>query len=206
VNKDLFPSDFSVAKWRLRRGWPIVAFAVASLAFALGGDDARDWARYDGQMIAAGEYWRAITGHLVHLSWGHLWPNLVALLLIGALFEDLFDATDWLVLAAVAAGTIDLGFATIEPRVDWYVGLSGVLHGLVAAGALAAALRRQTIAAWLGAGLLAKLAWEQVVGPVPFTAAAVGGPVVVAAHLYGAIGGLLGAAAIHFVRSRGPWL
>jgi rhomboid family GlyGly-CTERM serine protease len=203
VNKGLFPNDFSVAKRRLRRWWPIVALGMASLALALGGDEARGWARYDGSLIAAGEYWRLITGHLVHLSWGHLWPNLVALLLIAALFDDLFDATDWLVLTGVAAGTIDLGFATIPPRVDWYVGLSGVLHGLVAAGALATALRRQPIAIWLGAGLAAKLAWEQLVGPVPFTAAAVGGPVVVEAHLYGTVGGLLGAAAIHFVRSRG---
>lgn len=202
MNKGLFPSGFRVAKWRLRRWWPVVAFGVASLALAFGGDEARAWARYDGAMIAGGEYWRLITGHLVHLGWGHLWPNLVALLLIGALFEDLFDATDWLVLAATAAGTIDLGFAVLEPRVDWYVGLSGVLHGLVAAGVLTAALQRQAIAIWLGIGLAAKLAWEQLAGPVPFTAAAVGGPVVVQAHLYGAAGGLLGAAALRVVRAR----
>jgi rhomboid family GlyGly-CTERM serine protease len=202
VNKGLSVSSFRVAKWRLRRWWPVVALGLASLALAFGGDEARTFARYDSVMIAGGEYWRLITGHLVHLGWGHLWPNLVALLLIGALFEDLFDATDWLVLAATAAGAIDLGFAVLDPRVDWYVGLSGVLHGLVAAGALTAALQRQAIAIWLGIGLGGKLLWEQLVGPVPFTAAAVGGPVVVEAHLYGAAGGLLGAAAIRVVRAR----
>jgi hypothetical protein len=54
----------------------------------------------------------------------------------------------------------------------------------------------------LAIGLTAKLVFEQTVGPVPFTAAAVGGPVVVASHLYGTAGGLLAAAAARIVRSR----
>ena len=84
----------------------------------------------------------------------------------------------------------------------WYVGLSGVLHGFVAAGALALLLRRETLGAVLGVGLAAKLIFEQIVGPVPFTAASVGGPVVVAAHLYGAIGALLAEAAAQLARRR----
>ena len=48
----------------------------------------------------------------------------------------------------------------------------------------------------------AKLIFEQVVGPVPFTAESVGGPVVVAAHLYGTIGGLLAEAAAQAARRR----
>jgi hypothetical protein len=43
----------------------------------------------------------------------------------------------------------------------------------------------------LGLGLTLKLLWEVVYGPVPLTAASVGGAVVVAAHLYGAIAGAL---------------
>ncbi len=194
MNKDLLASFNFVAEWRLRRWWPIVAIAVASLALAFGGDQARAWARYEGVMIAHGQLWRLVTGHLVHLSWGHLWPNLIALVLIGALFEDLFDAGDWWLLLAATAGSIDLGLYLLEPQVDWYVGLSGVLHGFVAAGALVACARREAIGIWLALGLGGKLLWEQLVGPVPFTAAAVGGPVVVAAHLFGTAGGLLAAA------------
>jgi hypothetical protein len=48
----------------------------------------------------------------------------------------------------------------------------------------------------------AKLIFEQVVGPVPFTAETVGGPVVVAAHLYGVVGGLLAEAAAQIARRR----
>jgi hypothetical protein len=80
--------------------------------------------------------------------------------------------------------------------------LSGVLHGVVAAGALALMLRRQTLGTVLALGLGAKLIFEQVVGPVPFTAESVGGPVVVAAHLYGTVGGLLAEAAAQAARRR----
>jgi rhomboid family GlyGly-CTERM serine protease len=187
---------------RLRRTWPILALALASLAMQLAGDGGRLWGRYDGDLIAQGEYWRLVTGHVVHLGWGHLWPNLTALVLIGALFEDLFDAGTWLLLAAAAAGSIDIGLLLFERDVDWYVGLSGVLHGFAAAGALTALLRGQSIGWLLAIGVAAKLTWEQIAGPVPFTAAAVGGPVVVASHLWGSAGGLLAAAALHVVRAR----
>ena len=45
----------------------------------------------------------------------------------------------------------------------------------------------------LWAAVVAKLAYEQLVGPLPGSEAAAGGAVVVNAHLYGAIGGALSA-------------
>jgi membrane associated rhomboid family serine protease len=92
--------------------------ALASLALEAAGDHGRLWARYDGLLISEGEYWRLVTAHLVHLGWGHLWPNLTALLLIGALFEDLFDAGMWLLVAAAAAASIDLGLLLVAHDVD----------------------------------------------------------------------------------------
>jgi rhomboid family GlyGly-CTERM serine protease len=119
------------------------------------------------------------------------------------LFEGVFRNADWVRLSLVAAAAIDLGLYFFEPDVRWYVGLSGVLHGLVAAGALALLLQREMLGAVLAIGVGGKLAFEQLVGPVPFTAQSVGGPVVVAAHLWGAVGGLLAEAAAQIVRRRG---
>lgn len=172
------------------------------MALAAGGDDWRELGRYDRDALAAGEYWRLVSGHLVHLGWGHLWPNVAALVVISLLFEGTLRSADWLFTALVAGGAIDLGLFFLDPGVRWYVGLSGVLHGLVAAGALAFLLRRHVLGAILGAALSAKLVFEQTVGPVPLTAGAVGGPVIVAAHLYGAAGGLLAAATARFIRHR----
>jgi len=171
-------------------------------ALAAGGDELRDLGRYDRLAIESGEYWRLVSGHLVHLGFGHLWPNLAALAIIGLLFDDVFRNADWWRLGAASAAAIDLGLYVLDPAVSWYVGLSGVLHGFVAAGALALMLRRQALGAVLAIGLTSKLLFEQIVGPVPFTAESVGGPVVVAAHLYGSVGGLLAEAAAQVARRR----
>jgi rhomboid family GlyGly-CTERM serine protease len=175
---------------------------VVSLVLAAGGDEWRALGRYDRLALEQGEYWRLISGHLVHLGWGHLWPNLAALVVIALLLEDAFRAADWIVVGVTSGAAIDLGLLAFDPDVQWYVGLSGVLHGFVAAGALSLLLKREMIGAVLGIGIAGKIVFEQIFGPVPFTAASVGGPVIVAAHLYGATSGLLGEAVLHFVRRR----
>jgi rhomboid family GlyGly-CTERM serine protease len=115
------------------------------------------------------------------------------------LLEDTFSNSDWLRTAFASAAAIDAGLWWIDTRVEWYVGLSGVLHGFVAAGALELLLRRRMLGVVLALGLTAKLGFEQAFGPVPLTAASVGGPVVVAAHLYGAAGGSAMIAIMRFV-------
>jgi rhomboid family GlyGly-CTERM serine protease len=206
VNKGVLGRLKGVAEWRPRRFWPLVVIGLASLGLALGGEELRLLGRYDRTGLAEGEYWRLVTAHLVHLSWGHLGPNLAALALIGALFERAFTATDWLVVGLASALAIDAGLYFVDPNVDWYVGLSGVLHGFVAAGGLALLLRGESLGAVLAIGLCAKLVWEQQVGPMPFTASAAGGDVIVAAHLYGSAGGLAAAAALAAARRARSWL
>jgi rhomboid family GlyGly-CTERM serine protease len=192
---------------RRRNGWPVLAvIGLAALAAAFGGDELRLLGRYDRTALAGGEYWRLLTGHLLHLGWGHLWPNLAALTLIGALFDDVLDRFAWVAITLGAVLAIDGGLYVLAPQVDWYVGLSGVLHGLVAGGALTLVFGKQPLGGWLLAGLGAKLAFEQIAGPLPFTAAATGGPVIIAAHLYGSVGGLLASSALCFMRRRGSRL
>ena len=193
---------FGVSIRRLRGVWVVVALLAVCALLAAGGDEVRELGRYERYAIESGEYWRLVSGHLVHLGLGHLWPNLAALAIIGLLFEDVFRTADWLRVGAASAAAIDLGLYVLDPDVLWYVGLSGVLHGYVAAGALALLERREKLGAVLAIAVAAKLIFEQVVGPVPFTAASVGGPVVVAAHLYGVVGALLAQAVVAIVRRR----
>jgi rhomboid family GlyGly-CTERM serine protease len=201
VNANLFGRAGLAAN---TRRWSVpLAIAALCLALALGGDAARDWASYDRAAIQHGQVWRLVTAHLVHLGWGHLWPNLLALLLISGLLEEFLKPVEWLVASTVTAVAISMGLYVLDPGIQWYVGLSGVLHGLAACGAaMMLGARRIGLGCVLAAGLALKLAWEQIYGPVPFTAASVGGPVVVAAHLYGAIAGALSGLAFGIVRRR----
>jgi rhomboid family GlyGly-CTERM serine protease len=175
----------------LGRWWGVLALAGAAVLLGLGEDAVRAWGRYEREAIAAGELWRLVFGHLVHLGWGHLWLNLAALGLMGALFEGLLAPRAWLMTSAWSAAAIDVGLYLWHSDVDWYVGLSGVLHGLMVAGAWRLARAPSPLGWALLAGVAAKLLWEQAAGPLPLSEATSGGPVVIEAHLYGAIGGLI---------------
>ena len=191
MKRSVFPKTDIAWIPRLRR-WPIlVAIAASGALLQLGGVPAANWARYEPGAFADLEVWRLLTAHLVHLSWAHLALNLAALALIELLFEDVLGTLEWTFAVIVSALAIDTGLYLFDPDVRWYVGLSGVLHGLVACGTWELLRRRSGVGALLAIGLSAKLIWEQWWGPVPLTASSVGGPVVVAAHLYGAAGGTL---------------
>lgn len=169
--------------------WLLGLLGAVSVLLAFGGESARLALRYERVAMLAGEYWRLATGHVIHLGTAHLVLNLAGLVLIGMLFHRDYTARQWLIVFAASALCIDVGFVLFEPQLQWYVGLSGVLHGALAAGAVAW-WRHETrpVAFALIAVLAGKLAWEQWRGALPFSGDI---PVIVDAHLYGAIGGLI---------------
>ena len=168
-------------------GWALLA-ACALLAIPeLGGDAARQALSYDRVAMAQGQWWRVLSGHFVHLDAQHALVNIFGLVLMWALFARDYSPLRWATIYLAAALAISAGLWFLRPDIPWYVGASGVLHGVMAAGTLAH-LRRRDLDAWiLAAFLVAKLAYEQFAGAMPFQDA---GQTVVNAHLYGAIGAL----------------
>lgn len=165
--------------------------AGIALLIAIGGPTVGDALRYEREAVLGGQIWRLVTGNLVHLGWSHLLLNLAGLALIWALFRQALGAWAWIITFMVCALGVGLGMLLLNARIGWYVGLSGVLHGFFAAGAVAARdINPGTKALILGL-LGAKLLWEQVYGSLPGTTAAAGGNVIVDAHLYGALAGLV---------------
>ena len=171
--------------------WLPIAVAGISALIAAGGNSWREALKYDRLAIADGEWWRLVTAHVTHLGGAHLGMNAAALFLAWLLVGDRMSAAYWLVCLAVTVLAIDLGFWLLEPNLLWYVGLSGLLHGMLLAGAMAGLTRSPGESLVIIAVVLAKLAYEQIVGPMPGSASVAGGQVVVEAHLYGGLGGLL---------------
>lgn len=188
-------ADHNKAIVKHRRGLWLLGLTLALLVLlALGGEPTTHLLRYERAAILGGDLWRLVTGHLVHGSTQHLLLNGAGLLLIGALFPRDYSPGEWLFIAFLSLVVIDLGFVFYEPQLTWYVGVSGVLHGALAAGAASWWEREaRPLALALTAVLVGKLAWEQMQGALPLSGDL---PVVVDAHLYGALGGALAAASL----------
>ncbi|HYC09057.1 MAG TPA: rhombosortase [Steroidobacteraceae bacterium] len=176
-----------------RRGLALLALCLLLVAATLPGDSARRALRYDRAGLAAGQYWRLLSAHLVHLDLRHALLNTLGLALMWALFARDYSPRQWLIIVLASIAAIDAGLWLGDSTVLWYVGSSGALHGVMAAGTVAH-LRAGERDGWiLAALLLAKLAYEQWAGPLPLSGS---DPVVVDAHLYGVLGGALMAAGL----------
>jgi len=177
-------------------GFGLLAACALLALLELGGDPLRNALSYDRAALAAGEWWRVITAHFVHLDAEHTLLNSLGVVLMWALFARDYSPLRWLAIYLAASLAISAGLWALNPEVPWYVGASGALHGVMAAGTLAH-LRRRDLDSWiLAIILLAKLGYEQFAGSMPFAGDA---KTVVDAHLYGAAGGLALAA---LLRSR----
>ncbi len=169
---------------------PLIISIVCVLALALG-HEVTQWLRYDRPAILEGDAWRLLTGHLTHLGWPHLLMNLIGLWLLWMLYGDCMSNRLWWGMILLSGLGISLGLMMFNPNLIWYVGLSGVLHGVFSCGIICR-LRTGVRGEWLMLTLLTiKLGWEQFYGSVPGSAEFAGGPVIVDAHLYGAIVGAL---------------
>src|ERR1700694_3419816 len=109
--------------------------------------------RYERAGLQHGEWWRLLSAHWVHLNARHLLLDSAGLALLWALYARELPPTVWMLGALAATATIDAGLWWEHPEVQWYAGLSGLLHGAWAAAATAAGLR-QGRWAWLMLALL----------------------------------------------------
>ena len=169
---------------------PLSLVALSTLCTLLG-NIATQWLRYDRDAILHGQWWRIISGNIVHLGWPHLLLNLAGLILVWLLFRHTLSTRSWIFVTLASAAAVGIGLLLFDPQLQWYVGLSGVLHGLFAAGLITALYAGNRGDWWLLLLFAAKITWEQLVGTMPGTAALAGGNVIVDAHLYGASGGAL---------------
>lgn len=159
--------------------------------------------RYERVEVATGQWWRLLTANLVHLGWHHLLMNGLALLLLWLLFGRQRSERQWGGVLLASTLGVTGGLWLLDPALQWYVGLSGVLHGIFAAGVVGQWREDRRLALLMGAALLLKIGWEQMTGGAAATAAFVGGAVVVDAHLYGAVSGALAALLMQAVVRRG---
>ncbi len=177
-----------MARFNIPPVWwiPLVVAVLSTVMQAMGWDTLL---RYSREGLQQGEWWLLITGNLVHLGWNHLILNLAGLVMVWWFYDDEFSLLEWLWIFVISGLFVTVGLYFLDPQLIWYVGLSGLLHGLFIAGGIRLLGRDTRFAVLLLLLFAAKLTWEQLFGSLPGTTDMAGGPVVVNAHLYGAIGG-----------------
>jgi rhomboid family GlyGly-CTERM serine protease len=168
--------------------WLLLIMLILDLVWGLG-DSVSEALRYDRGAIAAGGWWRLLTAHAVHLDLHHLLLNELGLVLMWSLFARDYDTVEWCVIVLSGALAISCGLWWLSPSVGWYVGASGVLHSVMAAGCAKHLAERAWDRWLLLIGLCGKLVYEQSTGhAAPM--------IVVDAHLYGAAAGFAVGAAL----------
>lgn len=162
------------------------------LLLGLGGEPVREALRYDTPGIRAGEWWRLLTANFVHLGAWHLFLNELGVLVLVLLCPERLSWAVWLRRLVLVGLGMTLGLYFLVPRIDWYVGCSGLIHGLFVLGLGRQVVRdRDLIAAACLAFLVGKVAWELVVGVPVSDEAAIGGKVLVESHLYGSVAAVI---------------
>lgn len=149
--------------------------------------------QYQWSGVNAGEWWRLLTGHWVHIDQWHLAFNLAGVWLVWLWCGPSFTPLRWLITVVLCSLSVTLCLLLLDPDVTWYRGFSGVLFGVFAAGSVAMLSRHRAIAlvglAVAGGKLLLDATGWQVLGVGLVTDFRI----IHQAHLYGFLsGGVLG--------------
>ncbi|MCL1073174.1 rhombosortase [Shewanella dokdonensis] len=169
--------------------WLSVA-TVSVLCIVLQWADTIDLMEYQRQFIADGQWWRLLTGNLIHTNLWHLLMNLAGFWVVVFIHRVHYGNRHlaWLLLALCLTEGLGLWFAF--PALSAYVGLSGVLHGLFAYGALNDIKIGWRSGYLLLVGVIAKVVWEQVMGGNAEVTQLIGARVATEAHLVGLLSGI----------------
>jgi rhomboid family GlyGly-CTERM serine protease len=137
------------------------------------------------------ELWRLISATFCHTNFNHLAVNIAGLMITLALFIDTFKGIRIWPIIVFNSLFIGLALFLLQPETIWYVGLSGVLHGLFSYGVAADIRNKDRWGYLLGGGFMVKIMHEQIYGAAQSTIDLIGAPVLVNAHLYGALAGVI---------------
>jgi rhomboid family GlyGly-CTERM serine protease len=196
-------------KLRASIPWRTLAIAAAALVVAAM-PGLRPSLVLESGALRAGEAWRLLTGHLVHGSGYHLLWNVLALIVLGLLFERTLGRRLWTLLG-LSAVVVSCGLLVLDPKLSSYVGLSGLLNGFFVGGALLSARQERvrghrslvTVYRTVVIGDLIKIGLEAWTGAPVFTdSAALGGAPVPLAHALGSLAAMLWLAGHDLHRAR----
>jgi len=151
-----------------------------------------DWLMFDRAAIDKGQIWRLFSAHFVHLSVTHMFGNAMGIVLLAYIAGRYLNNSLGLLLLTWCMLVVGLGLYWYADYLQRYVGLSGILHGLLLVAPFVSKFYSRRIAGCFLVVIVSKVIWEQssfyddmaMVGII-------GGRVETNAHLLGTLAGLV---------------
>jgi len=146
---------------------------------------------YNRELIINGEYWRLLSGNFNHTNIYHLILNLGALAVIGGLHYRYYNSVVYTSLILLLSIGVGVGILWLSPSTHLYVGLSGILHGMIIVGAIIDVTKKYYSGYVLIIGTIIKVLNEQLFNSPVEISQLIEAKVLTEAHLYGLVTGLI---------------
>jgi len=146
---------------------------------------------YNRELIIDGEYWRLLSGNFNHTNIYHLILNLGALAVIGGLHYRYYNSVVYTSLILLLSIGVGVGILWLSPSTHLYVGLSGILHGMIIVGAIIDVTKKYYSGYILIIGTIIKVLNEQLFNSPVEISQLIEAKVLTEAHLYGLVTGLI---------------
>ena len=137
--------------------------------------------------ITHGEYWRLLTGNLMHTNHWHLLFNLAGLIMLTHLFHRLISNVHFISFSVINAIGVSVLIYYFSTTIEYYVGLSGYLHGLFVYGCLIEIYKGRKGSWLLLIGVSIKIGYETIFGASNEMSELINASVATDAHFFGAL-------------------
>ncbi|MFD2095586.1 rhombosortase [Corallincola platygyrae] len=162
----------------------------------------RDDLAYQRLLILNGEWFRLLSAGLTHTNLYHALLNLGALFIISQTYPKQTEGWKSVAILMYLIATSSLLVLTLYPNIDWFVGISGALHGFLIWLAINDWKQHRWLNSTVIAVVIAKVVWEQFFGGSSATSGLIGARVLIEGHMAGAICALVSAPlAVLFLRN-----
>tara|TARA_R110002167_G_scaffold73942_20_gene207298 strand:- start:3637 stop:4248 length:612 start_codon:yes stop_codon:yes gene_type:complete len=169
---------------------PLLLIILCAVLF-LFEPQASHYLAFDRMQIEQFQWWRLLTANLLHTNANHLLLNLIAVALLWALHGQYFRLGQYTLMFFILCISTTLLIYGFAKQLQWYVGLSGVLHGVFLIGAYFDIKQGMKTGWLLLVGVLIKVGHEQIFGASQDIADLINATVAIDAHLFGTISGLM---------------
>lgn len=170
--------------------YAVVFFLVVLLALCE--PISSEYLMFDRQLINSGEIWRLFSAHFVHLSQTHMLGNLLAVCLLAYIAGSSLNNISGILLLLWCILGVGLGLYFFADHLQRYVGLSGVLHGLLLVAPFVSKFYSRKVALCFLLAIVLKIIWEQSRFYDDMALIeTIGGRVETRAHLLGLLAGLM---------------